>query len=377
MENISLSSTIERTLMILELFLNQPNGFTAQEMIEKTGISRSTLFSMLKALKDLGYLEQTQNRGPYFVGPKFSAWTGATPPTIQALIQSFQQESFTQEFPETIALAVNSPEGLVILDQVESRQGIRAVYPIRSPMVEKTAAHALFSAPSKAEILSSGFVLLENDESYELALPICSDGFTPIAAILMKTPKFRWKIETLLESNLDILRAMTARLSYRLGAVTYSPFHPQNSPAIGPTSPLNEKQINQFLAGPWTARLACIRPDGNPHVIPVWQEWDGNVFYILSWQGSQWADFVRKNPQISLTIDEPWAPLRRVVCRGQAMEIFETDPEKRNALIGRLAQRYLGKNAPIIFQHQIESIFSIKPENLRGWQGLPTGESQK
>ena len=95
--------------------------------------------------------------------------------------------------------------------------------------------------------------LLENDESYELALPICSDGFTPNAAILMKTPKFRWKIETLLESNLDFLRAMTARLSYRLGAVTYSPFHPQNNPAITPTSPLNEKQINQFLAGPWTA----------------------------------------------------------------------------------------------------------------------------
>ena len=92
-------------------------------MIEKTGISRSTLFSMLKALKDLGYLEQTQNRGPYFVGPKFSAWTGATSPTIQALIHSFQQESFSQEFPETIALAVNSPEGLVILDQVESQAG--------------------------------------------------------------------------------------------------------------------------------------------------------------------------------------------------------------------------------------------------------------
>jgi len=377
MESTSLSSTIERTLMILELFLNQPNGFTAQEMIEKTGISRSTLFSMLKALKELGYLEQTQNRGPYYAGPKFSAWTGVNTPTLQTLIQSFQQESFSQEFPETIALAVNSPEGLVILDQVESRLGIRAVYPIRMPIEEKTAAHALFSSSTNSEILKSGFVLIENAESFELALPICSDGFTPIAAILMKTPKFRWTIERLIETNLDSLRAMTARLSYRLGAVTYSPFHPQNTTQIAPASPLNDKQVNQFLSGPWTARLACIRPDGNPHVIPVWQEWDGNVFYILAWQGSQWADFVRKNPQISLTIDEPWAPLRRIVCRGQAVEIVDNDAVKKDALISRLAQRYLGKNTPLIFQHQIDSIFSIKPDYLRGWQGLPTGESQK
>lgn len=375
MENTSLSSTIERTLTILELFLNQSGGFTAQEMIEKTGISRSTLFSMLKVLKDTGYLEQIQNRGPYFVGPKFSAWTGAASPSIQTLINSFQQETFSQSFSETIALAVNNLQGIVILDQVESSQTIRAVYPEDMPIAFKSAAHFLFAATANYEIQKNGFVFVENEDSLELALPICSDGFTPNAAILMRAPKFRWTKESLLESNLDLLRAMTARLSYRLGAVTYKPFHNQDNPAITPTKPLNEKQINAFLSGPWTARLACIRPDGNPHVIPVWQEWDGIVFHILAWQGSQWADFIRKNPQVSLTIDEPWAPLRRVVCRGQASENSESDPGRRNALIKRLSQRYLGKNAPITFQHQIESLFTIKPETLKGWQGLSSGES--
>jgi DNA-binding IclR family transcriptional regulator len=67
MEKNTLSSTIERTLIILELFLNQPNGFTAQEIIEKTGISRSTMFSMLKVLKDLGYLEQLQRFRRYSI----------------------------------------------------------------------------------------------------------------------------------------------------------------------------------------------------------------------------------------------------------------------------------------------------------------------
>jgi DNA-binding IclR family transcriptional regulator/nitroimidazol reductase NimA-like FMN-containing flavoprotein (pyridoxamine 5'-phosphate oxidase superfamily) len=375
LESNSLSSTIERTLLILELFLNQPNGFTAQEMIEKTGISRSTLFSMLKALKDLGYLEQAQNRGPYQVGPKFSAWSGATSPSLQALINSFQQESYSQTFSETIALAVNSPEGQIVLEQVESAQEIRAVYPIRSALRDDSAARLLLSSPTSPAIRETGYALVSNEESYELGLPICADGFTPNAVLLLKAPKFRWKPETLLDSNLDALRAMTARLSYRLGAVTYSPFHPQVSAPIQPTSLLNEKQTKLFLQGPWTARLACIRPDGNPHVIPVWQEWDGRVFHVLAWHGSQWADFVRKNPQVSLTIDEPWPPLRRVVCRGKAVETQEPVQEERSALIGRLAQRYLGKNAPLVFQREIESVFTITPENLRGWQGLSSGES--
>jgi len=375
MEKNTLSSTIERTLNILELFLNQPNGFSAQEIIEKTRISRSTLFSMLKALKDLGYLEQVQNRGPYLVGPKFSAWTGATTPTIQALLNSFQQENFSQDFSETIALAVKSPQGPVVLEQVESQHEIRAVYPIRTPLTENSAADRLLNNATSPEIQEAGYAFVQNEESFELALPICADGFSPNAAILLKAPRSRWTPENFLESNLDILRAITARLSYRLGAITYTPFHFQDSRTIQPTSPLNEKQINLFLQGPWTARLACIRPDGNPHVIPVWQEWDGHNFHILAWRGSQWADFVRKNPQISLTIDEPWAPFRRVVCRGKAIGILDADLKERNALIGDLAQRYLGKNAPMIFQHQIECIFKIKPENLRGWQGLPSGKN--
>ncbi len=70
MENNSLSSTIERTLMILELFLNQPNGFTAQEMIEKTGISRSTLVFDAKSFERSGLPGTNPESGSLFRGTK-------------------------------------------------------------------------------------------------------------------------------------------------------------------------------------------------------------------------------------------------------------------------------------------------------------------
>jgi len=189
---------------------------------------------------------------------------------------------------------------------------------------------------------------------------------------VLKAPLSRWQPEMLLAQTLNAMRVIAARLSYRLGAVTYAPFQLQSRSILQPKEPLSTRQIEDFLQGPWTARLACIRPDGNPHVIPVWQEWDGQVFHILAWQGSQWAEYVINNPQVSLTIDEPWAPLRRVVCNGKALPIKDRNFVGREALISRLSQRYLGKSAPMIFQHQIEDIFTIKVDSLRGWMGLPT-----
>jgi hypothetical protein len=161
-------------------------------------------------------------------------------------------------------------------------------------------------------------------------------------------------------------------LSYRLGAASYTPFHKIDEKVNFPTVSLEKDQINEFLQGPWAARLACIRPDGSPHVIPVWQEWDGNAFYILAWNGSQWAEFVRKNPNISLTIDEPWLPLRRVVARGEIFPLSDMPLDKQHRLINRLTERYLGQAASEDFSKQVETIFRFKPTTQRGWKGLTT-----
>lgn len=365
-------SPTERILSLIELFLNQPDGLSPTEIAELLTISRSTLFALLKELKDLGYLEQTEIRGRYYAGPKLKAWSGFSGPNFQSLLTGFDKETRHKTFTETIALAAPSPNGIVLLQQVEGNQAIRAVYTVGDPLPASHPAFRLFEPVPSLTITQHGYALHKNEDQYELALPICQNGVTPDALILLNVPAYRWNETDLLNIWLPAMRSMAARLSYRLGAASYMPFHSLSEKVNQPTVRLEKEQIDAFLQGPWAARLACVRPDGSPHVIPVWQEWDGNAFYILAWVGSQWAEFVQKNPSISLTIDEPWLPLRRVVSRGEIFSLSDMPLEKQHHLINRLTKRYLGQAASEDFSHQVETIFQFKPTTQRGWKGLTT-----
>ncbi len=371
--NNSLSpSPTHRTLSLIELFLNQPEGLSPTEIAEQLTISRSTLFTLLKELKDLGYVEQTEQRGRYYAGPKLKAWSGFSGPNFQSLLTGFEKETQQTDYTETVALAAPSPNGIILLQQVEGNQSIRAVYTVGDPLPADHPAFCIFEQPPSQVITQAGYAYQITEDRCELVLPICQNGITPDAALLLNVPAYRWEETHLLETWLPVLRTLAARLSYRLGAASYTPFHTLNEKATHPTVSLEKNQLKEFLQGPWAARLACIRPDGSPHVIPVWQEWDETTFYILAWQGSQWAEFVRKNPSISLTIDEPWLPLRRVVARGEIYPLADLPAEKQYRLINRLTRRYLGQAASDDFSRQVETIFQFKPTSLRGWQGLTT-----
>ena len=38
--------------------------------------------------------------------------------------------------------------------------------------------------------------------------------------------------------------------------------------------------VAALLGGPITARLATVRPDGSPYVVPIWQQWDGQGMFL-------------------------------------------------------------------------------------------------
>ncbi len=128
-------------------------------------------------------------------------------------------------------------------------------------------------------------------------------------------------------------------------------------------------EIDSFLSGLWTASLACIRPDGKPHVIPVWQEWDGEGFFILAFHGSQWADYVLQNPNTSLTVDEPWQPLRRVTARGTIELLSQLTSETNQQIIQRFQARYMG-HASKSFAFKVSHVFRFTPDFLRGHRGI-------
>jgi len=360
-----------RTLQLLEFILAHPAGVTPQECLIHLDITRSSLFSLLQTLKTLGYIEHPQTRGRYTPGPRLFAWRSIGWTEPQELISAFYQETASTSLDETLALAVSNPPNISIVAQRESPHHVRTSYSIgfQFSYTEIAAGPILDSAPSES-ILHNGCYLKDGSEAIELALPICQDGHTPNAALLFSAPRHRRSAEMLL-ATLPALREMAARLSYRLGASVYAPYQKPVPLKIEPTSPLPEEELTNFLQGPWVARLACVRPDGTPHVIPVWHEYQEGLFYVASWGGSKWADYLLANPRVSLTIDEPWPPMRRVSAQGSAQPLNDDDlPGGISAILNRLSHRFLGQPlSPDMASHPWQA-FCILPEQVRGWRGL-------
>ncbi|MBZ0278052.1 MAG: helix-turn-helix domain-containing protein [Anaerolineae bacterium] len=366
----SLVPAVQRTLALLEILRTKPEGVTLQELLGSLDISRSSLFALLNTLKQLGYVEQAERRGSYRPGPRLQAWQQPALFPQQDQLASFYHEAGMSGCDETLALAVPVADGNLVIAQVESPQRVRSVYRIGDVYEpDACAAFSVLQAPTTT-VMELGYARREDAESVELALPICRDGSHPDAALLLSAPVFRCD-EAVIEHKLPQLREMAARLSYRLGASAYMPYRQRNPADLPPAIPMQANQIDTFLRGPWTARLACLRADQTPHVVPVWQEWDGKHFYIVAWRGSQWVDYVLAQPQVSLAIDEPWPPLRRVTARGMAYPLAAGDFDY-DRLLRNLRHRYLGAWTPTERDLPVTHAFRIVPETLRGWQGIPS-----
>ena len=364
----------ERALRLVELLLSRPQGWTPQELLTQLDLSRSSLYLLLRTLKTLGYVEQAGKRGRYSPGPRLKAWRASDSPSPQDLLVAFYQEATAQPLAETLALALPAAAGnrdrLLIVAQVEGSSLVRSAFTTGQAYPDLPAAARILAAEADDELAALGYALTQQSDAFTLALPVCRDGVHADAALLLTAPAFRWTADRLKADFLEDLRSMAAHLSYRLGAPFYAPYRPSELPAMQGMLPLTGEEIAKFLHGPWAASLACVRPDGRPHVIPVWQEWDGEAFSVIAWRGSQWADYVVQNPNVSLTVDEPWSPLRRVVVQGCA-QALSGQAGSLEALIQRLARRYLGQPAPAGLVSQVQRAFLIQPDAVRGWRGLP------
>lgn len=368
------TNTLQKAFHLLEILRQNPAGCPAPQLMRQLQMPRSSFFSLLNLLKEEEYIEQAQLRGNYFIGRRLLAWMGTPLPHWREWIEAFEQEGAAHPLDETLALALPHSQGAQLLAVLPARRRLQPYFRVGEVLAStESAAPRLFAPWVDEKIRKQGYALFEGQELSELALPICRDGSNPAAALLLSAPSSRLDRRNLL-SYLAALREMAIHLSYRLGAAFYSPYQGQMSVSLAEESPLSQEDIAQFLQVPLVARLACLNREGRPHVVPVWQEWDGKAFYVAAWEGSQWADYLQENPSVSLTIDEPWTPLRRVVARGEAVQLQEADyPGGTQALVTRLRQRYLGQALSKRVKGRAWQAFRIHPTSLRGWRGLPLG----
>jgi hypothetical protein len=217
------------------------------------------------------------------------------------------------------------------------------------------AAHR--TGPRWGRIRREGIARRRLGALIEVAVPICPDGRHPVAALAVRLPASRAR-----PALYEALRAAAARLSLRLGAPAYQPYAAE--PEGLSLRRLRPEEIIAFLEGPWIARLVGLRADGRPYAVPVWYLWERPALWIAALPGSRWPGYIRAHPQVTLLIDEPWPPLRRVRVEGRAVpDIF---PEGPDGLAARLAARYRLESPP----PGLREIFRILPERMEGRRGV-------
>ena len=102
---------------------------------------------------------------------------------------------------------------------------------------------------------------------------------------------------------------------------------------------MTQQELEEYLRRPLVVAFTTIRPNGSPHVTPIWYEYDGGKFYC--WVGTNTVKTrnVRRNPRVALCIATHDDPYRYVIAEGSC-EISQDGVAERARSI---AVRYYGE----------------------------------
>jgi hypothetical protein len=143
--------------------------------------------------------------------------------------------------------------------------------------------------------------------------------------------------------------------------------------APGTVGPIESQELNAFLSQALVASLSYLSDDGYPASVPLWYDWDGHAFWVVPSPAAEWAEHVRRNPRVSLSISESTPPLRRVLARGPLLVVDDPDASQWRSVEGRLAARYARVDAGRLLEGrtaQSRTLLRLVPQHLIAWRGF-------
>ena len=125
-------------------------------------------------------------------------------------------------------------------------------------------------------------------------------------------------------------------------------------------------EYKDFLTtGTRTGKLATVRNDGRPHVAPIWFVLDGDTLVFTTWHESVKAANIRRDPRVSICVDEETPPFAFVIVEG-TVAITE-DPKERLYWATRIADRYMGSELAEVYgqRNSVEGELVVRIEPSR------------
>lgn len=127
-----------------------------------------------------------------------------------------------------------------------------------------------------------------------------------------------------------------------------------------------------LLDRPRTAKIASVRADGRPHVAPVWFDLDGDTIVFTTWHATVKAANIRRDPRISLCVDDEIPPYAFVLIEGIATLSDNLEELRRWAT--RIAERYMGADLAESYGQRNgvpgELLVRVAPSNIIGQSGI-------
>jgi PPOX class probable F420-dependent enzyme len=110
--------------------------------------------------------------------------------------------------------------------------------------------------------------------------------------------------------------------------------------------------------------VATLRPDGSPHSVPTWYDWEDGRVLVNMEDTRLRLGYMRRDPRAALTVlgsgEDGW--YRHVSLLGQIVSIDE-DPSLED--IDRLAVRYTGR--PFRTRDAKRVSAWLEPDRWHGW----------
>lgn len=103
---------------------------------------------------------------------------------------------------------------------------------------------------------------------------------------------------------------------------------------------LTEEQRAFLLHGTRTGKLATVRPDGRPHIAPIWFDLDGDTLVFMTGQETVKGRNITRDGRVTLCVDDEQPPFAFIVVEGSATTSADLAEMLRWGT--QIARRYMG-----------------------------------
>ncbi|HEX5015852.1 MAG TPA: pyridoxamine 5'-phosphate oxidase family protein [Candidatus Limnocylindrales bacterium] len=138
-------------------------------------------------------------------------------------------------------------------------------------------------------------------------------------------------------------------------------------------------RIDRLLRSEPVVWMSTVRPDGVPHLIPIWFSWDGEAIIVASKPGAQKVRNLRANPVVMLALGQPDQDFDVGLLEGKAelLDVAAADVLPRSHLEKYRAPMAAIGLTPEEFLATYTQVIRIVPTRYLPWHGRTTPASAR